>query len=1058
MTPSRRVVASAVGSVVTGVGGVVVKSKLDDVSEKAAKGAVARLLMDKGIDDCSSVDIEQIKTDFGVEDEVRVNNERGNIYFVHLDKPIYNSHTLSQPIPRISQEFATIKTSVYTRYLLSMLRSCESKTSEASELTRLSSVLGLSSLDVGEAHYEASTSIYKDHVMWTSSSALEDVDDPDRKTVDKLLYLSERVFRQEDTDEAYNYEMMRVGKVFGLNLNEVPSRVGLVAKPFYDRALMSARTKIDQVSADMLERARSSIGIGESEAVAMHLSSYTEEVRELLNLNGVSDASTCKLSDSAREKLSKLKGILQIDDLAAQRAVESETVPLYKACVAEVLNDCTDADVSLSSLVGKLAIRQGDLDLSGEAAEKALIEAIKSIMNDKFTEACQYSRVNNIEGTSKIVKGTLDFKSSVMDLLRKISTDIGNEGDSALESTYFSGKLGAYGEGAKERPLIFKQFLTSKLASSGNQLNDADYEELEQVKAIFGISAMDGTLAFKNVAGPTLKEAMESATSDILDLPRTSDSFREIVTNLRIPEDTVKEFAMDIYRTRIRAAAEGADGGIISDEQSSGLVALRDLFDLSVSDVRSITTATLGPAFKASVKEAMGESGIVPESYLEPLDKLKDRLLLSLEDSTSIRNAAFADKLAPMCSELVKTMEKKPEEKKQDAGDLAAKSNEEQLLEDCVEVLEFLRGNNLATKVEDGSEEITEKKMVKKTEKQMVKKTVKTLKQEPMESGIMRNVEVEEEVEEEEDVEVSVEEEVTTTVPKFRYEYPMTAQTVGAVSDEKAAALYKQYIIGSFQAKEPLATKYTEEGDSFGAAMGLDDKEINKIKGGIGAAIFDNYFANAMQEKTEMDQQDFMFLTQIQERLGFSDDIVERLLVSSQKNLLSKEVERLFSTGTKIEPAAVAAVVAKADVMEINLKRDLGVDDDRLGRMFGIQVMGGIEDGSITAENGGDSLGEIVEGLGMQPEIAEKRLDEIVKDRAKRIVTNLASDVARGNDERAMQDLPIFLSYASFVDGEGLGLSVAENVRDKIVGVYESATFGQTGSAERVALLKKALS
>jgi len=59
MTPSRRVVANAVGSVVTGVGGVVVKSKLDDVSEKAAKGAVARLLMDKGIDDCSSADIEQ---------------------------------------------------------------------------------------------------------------------------------------------------------------------------------------------------------------------------------------------------------------------------------------------------------------------------------------------------------------------------------------------------------------------------------------------------------------------------------------------------------------------------------------------------------------------------------------------------------------------------------------------------------------------------------------------------------------------------------------------------------------------------------------------------------------------------------------------------------------------------------------------------------------------------------------------------------------------------------------------------------------------------------------
>ncbi|GMH50574.1 hypothetical protein TrRE_jg13158 [Triparma retinervis] len=943
MTPSRRVVASAVGSVVTGVGGVVAKSKLDNVAEKAARGAVARLLMDKGIDDCSEIDIEQVRVDFGVDEG----------------------------------EWVTIKT---------------------------------------------------------------------------------RVFRQEDTDEAYNYEMMRVGKVFGLSLSEVPDRVGLVAKPFYDRALMSSRTKIDQVSADMLSRARNSIGIGESTAVAMHLAAYTEEVRELLNLAAASDASSCKLDPTAREKLSKLKGILQIDDLAAQRAVESETVPLYKACVSSVLAGCTDPDVSLSSLVGKLAIRQGDLDLSGEAAEKSLSEAIRAVMNERFAEACQYSRVNNIEGTSKVVRATLEFKDKTMDLLRKISTEIGEEGDANIEATYFKGKLGAYGEGVKERPLIFKQFLTGKLASAGNKLTDADYDELEQVKSVFDIDAMDGTLAFKSVAGPTLKEAMESATSDILDLPRTNDSFREIVDNLRIPEDTVKEFAMDIYRTRIRSAAEGADGGIVSEDQSAGLVSLRDLLDLSATDVRGINTRTLGPAFKASVTEAMGSSGIIPESYLEPLEKLKGRLLLSKEDGESIKNAAFADKLAPMCAELVKTMEKKPEEQKQDAGDLAAKTNEEQFLEDCVDVLGFLRGNNLATKVEDGSEEVTEKKMVKKTEKQMVKKTVKTLKQEPMESGIMRNVEVEEEVEEEEEVEVEVEEDVTSTVPKFRYEYPMTAQTVSGVSDEKASALYKQFVIGSFQAKEPLATKYAEEGDSFGAAMGLDAVEINKIKGGIGATIFDNYFSNAMQDKTEMDQQDFMFLTQIQERLGFSDDIVERLLVSSQKNLLSKEVERLFSTGTKISPAAVAAVVAKASVMEINLNRDLGVDDDRLGRMFGIQVMGGIEDGSITASNGSDALGEIVEGLGMQPEVAERRLDDIVKDRAKRIVTNLASDVARGNDERAMQDIPVFLSYAGFVEGEGLGLKVAANVRDKIVGVYESATFGQEGSAEMVALLRKALS
>jgi len=806
----------------------------------------------------------------------------------------------------------------------------------------------------------------------------------------------------------------------------------------------------------MLSRARSSIGITDTEAASLHLEAYTEEVRDLLNIDNVSDAGACSLDVAAREKLSKLKGILQIDDSQAQRAVESETSPLYKACVAEVLQDCVEGDKSLSSLVGKLAIRQGELDLSGEAAEKALVGAIQSSMEDYFQQACQYSRVNNVEGTAEIVKSTLSFKGSVLDLLRKISTDIGDEGDSAIEATYFAGRLGGY-DSVKERPLIYKQFLRSKLAANDNTLSEGDYNELETVKGMFGVPEMDSAMGFKEVVGPTLKGAMESATSDILDLPRSNDAIMELVLSLRIPQDTFNEFSMDLYRTRVRSAADAADGGLISAEQSTGIVALREFLELSESDVRPVIASALGPAFKASVKEAMGETGIIPDTYLDPLNQLWQRLLLTEDNATRIRNSAFADFLAPMCSDLAASMDKKPEDKKKDAGDLSALSNEEQFLEDCMAVLEFVKGNDIASKVEDGSEEVTEKKMVKKTEKQTVKKTVKKMIQEPTESGIMRNVEVEEEVSSEEDVEVEVEEEVTSTVTKYKYDFPITAQSVGGCGDEKATAVYKQFIVGSFQAKEPLVSKYSESYGDFGRVMGLNEKEINQIKGGIGASIFDNYFSNAMQDKVEMDQQDFMFLSQIQERLGFSDDIVERLLVSSQKNLLSKEVERLFSAGTKIAPSAIRACVEKAQGMEIDLALDLGVDDDRLGRMFSIQVQGGIEDGTITSDNGGETLGEIIEGLGLEEGNAERKLEALVADRAKRMVTNIASDVARGNDERAMKDLPIFLSYAKFVEGEGLGLGIAEAVREKIVGVYESATFGQTGSAEMVELLKKSL-
>jgi hypothetical protein len=211
-----------------------------------------------------------------------------------------------------------------------------------------------------------------------------------------------------------------------------------------------------------------------------------------------------------------------------------------------------------------------------------------------------------------------------------------------------------------------------------------------------------------------------------------------------------------------------------------------------------------------------------------------------------------------------------------------------------------------------------------------------------------------------------------------------------------------------------------------------------------------------MKDKSSMDQADFMFVAQIREKLDMTEAQIERLMAATSKNLLSKAVERVFASGTRIDPAAVLAVREQSAGLGIDLRKDLGVTDDRLSRLFKVEVAAGIEDGSISTESGSEKIAEIVEGLGMPLALGETMLEELVKVRANAIMRDVAADITRGNDERAIADLDLYLNYVAFVGGEQL-VTVSGNEKQQICEVYKNAKFGQEGSAERQELLVASL-
>lgn len=116
--------------------------------------------------------------------------------------------------------------------------------------------------------------MYSQFVMRTPSTELADEWSPNRRALDKFIFLCDRMFEVCDTEEAYSFEMTRVSKIFDLTLSEVKERCAAIATPFYQKALGSAAGKWDSVKADQLQRARKTLGMDEEVAKDMHKEIY----------------------------------------------------------------------------------------------------------------------------------------------------------------------------------------------------------------------------------------------------------------------------------------------------------------------------------------------------------------------------------------------------------------------------------------------------------------------------------------------------------------------------------------------------------------------------------------------------------------------------------------------------------------------------------------------------------------------------------------------------------------------------------------------------------------
>mmetsp|Transcript_34618 Transcript_34618/g.82695 ORF Transcript_34618/g.82695 Transcript_34618/m.82695 type:complete len:1212 (-) Transcript_34618:75-3710(-) len=1038
MTPSRRLAARAVGGVLAAAtAGGIGKSAVEEDVRRSCPSAIARRLRELGLDDPNVADgIARLAEDHDVDDE----------------------------------DFGAMKTEIYAIYLNGMAKNPLTKTGELKELQSLRSALGLTNQQVGQAHGDAAKMFYRDVQRFTTVDELDDEDHPDRISLDKLLFLTERALRQGgETDKAFTFEFSRVALgLGGLTVDEALERAKDVATPFYERALASTRAKLESgaVSPDMLSRARSTLGIEDFEAKEMHIESFAKEVRVQLGLPeedddeyddydadmGVrvgtekevrakleemketaaaarkeeEDTSGVKFGAGSYEHLSKLQEVFGLTDEDADFEIASATEDFWKQTALRTMEDAIAGIISPAKAWEVMAARQKELYIKSSLLDDMLGSIVIQSLGAPMERVNDFAKVNNAAATYNGLIDVIAAKETCKSVLKEAGwgSDLFAGFEAVLFDPYDSNSAVGFLR-PSDRHDMYQIFFTRSIKPGEDGVNNISaegYEQLKQLRGMLGISEEEGTLQIRNFFGPYLQDVLNTATDEIL-RGNTTD---ELLTNLRasidkvisdydLDDEMVRGYAGPLYSRAVENVGATTPGGIPSAEENDTLLSLRTLLGIADDEIADVHLRVFGPAYRKGIREALGTTGVIREEFRKPLDDLRDRLGMTDEAAREIYLEAIGERMKPMVEyisnemeRLVLTNDQLAQKRGADYGEDFFKSGAKasgnlglgtdgNIMSDIMNLIDFYVENDVVQKEVVGTKK--------------VEKTVAASEEDGGESKT-----------------------VTEEEPVYESTYPITAKGLGVIDDKVAELCYRQFVVSSFTDQGPNAARYEASKATFGGILGLTAETMEEIGGSIGGMVYDNYITQALSSKPSLDQQDMMFLANIQGKLGISSEQGEEMLLKAQTKIVSEEASTLFGGAASVED--VKDFREKCNSMGLDLQKDVGLTKSRLINMFSMEITPGIDSGEITIDSA-DYLAEIQESLGLSEEEGEEVVSGLIQDRSNGILADIVGCMLRGNMVVAVESMERLVQYAAFVDGD-LGLEISEENANKAFNLFDS--------------------
>ena len=689
-----------------------------------------------------------------------------------------------------------------------------------------------------------------------------------------------------------------------------------------------------------------------------------------------------------------LKEVLELSDTDAQYEIAVEVTPLYQATALAAMRDVLSKTKTPDEAWDIMEARRVDLGLKQESSKELLTSMIMQALGGPLEQTNKFAKVNNEAATYDNLLEALEAKEALISILKKSGWEEFDKFDETFCNPWDKKSANGFLL-SEERIKIYRIFLNRSIYKSPDgKLNDEMYNRIMEVKGLLGITDIQAEIESRGAFGKKLQKALSRAMTEIVEdytpelVSNMEQEVNDVMESYRLTEDYLRETGASFYTKAVQMVSEKSPAGIPEKEMSEALNAFRKLCKLTVEETYPSHVEYFGSVYRKSVLEAMGQTGVIRPELRDALDDLRDRLGVSEESTKKLFLDAVKDKMTPMVewigSELERTMLSQQQLAKRRGKDMG--EDMFQTGKGATGVLGLGAEVNLMSDIMELIDFYTENNLVEENDGEKT--------------------------------------------------YPITALGLGAVDQEVAELLYRQFIVGGFQAQGPNAARYEASRETFAGILGLSQAKIDEIGKTIGSTVYDNFVTNAMQTKGSLDQQDMMFLANIQGKLGLSSEQGEKMLLASQKKILSEEIEAIMD---QPNAEAIKGFREKCNSMGLDLMQDVGISRQRLLRMFECEVIPGLKSGTITASDS-DLLGEIQESIGIEPEECEAMFENVLNTLSKNAYNVIKGEILRGREDNTVELINELVRYAAFTDGD-LGLEVDEAMGHKVVNIYDAFDF-----------------